>query len=275
MARDPALQARLEVLRRGERPFAGAYEALLCGGACRAACRRCSPSSQRSGPRRRPAFGASAHRRRLRGDRRRGRDLRRRRDCGLPRRRRCGRAEPPGWRQVVAEYQTLTTAETLAAIPDNAAAVSQELGSTRRRLALDLAPDKLVLPHVDLKRAQMFEFRGRPLVQIAYLSPADGPDRLLHHRQRPARRRPRLRAARGLQHRLLDEGRPRLHADRQGAARAAGSLRRRACGEVRVICPGDCALTQTRQRPAPHFRFALGKSATEALIRPGSRPRPR
>ena len=84
-------------------------------------------------------------------------------------------AEPPGWRQVVAEYQSLTTAETLEAIPDNAAAVSDELSLIGGKLALDLSPNKLVLPNVTLKRAQLFAFRDKPLVQVAYLSPADGP----------------------------------------------------------------------------------------------------
>ena len=84
-------------------------------------------------------------------------------------------AEPPGWRQVVAEYQSLTTAETLAAIPDNAAAVSDELTLIGGKLALDLSPDTLALPNVRLKRAQLFAFRDKPLVQVAYLSPADGP----------------------------------------------------------------------------------------------------
>ncbi|MEJ0097177.1 MAG: anti-sigma factor [Bauldia sp.] len=80
-----------------------------------------------------------------------------------------------GWRQVVAEYQGLTTAETLAAIPDDPVAVSQELKLIGGKLALDLSPDKLALPDAALKRADLFEFRGKPLVQLAYLAPAAGP----------------------------------------------------------------------------------------------------
>jgi anti-sigma factor RsiW len=85
-----------------------------------------------------------------------------------------GPAEPPGWRQVVAEYQGLTTTESLTAIPDNVAMVSQELTVIGGKLALDLSTDKLALPNAALKRAQLFEFRGRPLVQLAYLT-GDGP----------------------------------------------------------------------------------------------------
>jgi anti-sigma factor RsiW len=81
-------------------------------------------------------------------------------------------AQPPGWRQVVAEYQGLTTTETLAAIHEDAATVSEELSAIGTKLALDLSPDKLALPDAALKRAQLFEFRGRPLVQLAYLTGA-------------------------------------------------------------------------------------------------------
>lgn len=83
--------------------------------------------------------------------------------------------QQPGWRQVVAEYQGLTTAETLAAIADNPASMATELTTIGGKLSLDLSPDKLALPEAALKRAQLFEFRGRPLVQLAYLSPANGP----------------------------------------------------------------------------------------------------
>jgi anti-sigma factor RsiW len=83
--------------------------------------------------------------------------------------------EQPGWRQVVAEYQGLTTTDTLAAIVDNPPAMSQELATIGTKLAIDLSPDKLALPDATLKRAQLFQFRGRPLVQLAYLAGGDGP----------------------------------------------------------------------------------------------------
>ena len=83
--------------------------------------------------------------------------------------------EPPGWRQVVAEYQGLMTTETLAAIPTDQSAVSQALTLVGSRLAHDLSPDKLVLPNAELKRADLLEFRGKPLVQLAYLTAGSGP----------------------------------------------------------------------------------------------------
>jgi anti-sigma factor RsiW len=81
----------------------------------------------------------------------------------------------PGWRQVVAEYQGLTTTETLAAIPDDDASIRQQLSAIGPKLAVDLTPDKLALPDATLKRVQLYEFRGRPLVQLAYLAGGSGP----------------------------------------------------------------------------------------------------
>jgi anti-sigma factor RsiW len=83
--------------------------------------------------------------------------------------------EQPGWRQVVAEYQALTTTETLAVIPDNSATIGQELSTIGGKLSLDLSVDKLALPDAALKRAQLYEFRGKPLAQVAYLSRDSGP----------------------------------------------------------------------------------------------------
>lgn len=82
--------------------------------------------------------------------------------------------EAPGWRQVVAEYQVLTTADTLAAIPDDPAFVGAEVAAASAKLDLPLDTQQLTLPDAALKRAQMFEFRGRPLAQFAYLAP-EGP----------------------------------------------------------------------------------------------------
>lgn len=83
--------------------------------------------------------------------------------------------EAPGWRQVVAEYQSLTTAETLAAVADDPAIVTQELAAVGGKLDLDLTPARVALPDLALKRVQLYSFRDKPLVQVAYLSPAEGP----------------------------------------------------------------------------------------------------
>jgi len=80
-----------------------------------------------------------------------------------------------GWRAVVAEYLTLYTNDTLANIPDDAAMRARELEAVSAKLALDLSLEKVLLPQLSLKRSQLFNLDGKPLAQIAYLSPYDGP----------------------------------------------------------------------------------------------------
>jgi anti-sigma factor RsiW len=82
---------------------------------------------------------------------------------------------PPNWRQGVAEYQTLTTADSLAIIPQDAGLMEQVLTAVGDKLALTLTTDKLALPHVYLKLVQLLEFRGLPLAKLSYLSPDLGP----------------------------------------------------------------------------------------------------
>ncbi|HMN84847.1 MAG TPA: anti-sigma factor [Bauldia sp.] len=82
-------------------------------------------------------------------------------------------AEAPGWRDVVAEYFTLYSNDTLAVIPDGIGAA--ELAGVGERLSLALTPEVVALPDLALKRAQLLEFRGMPLAQIAYQSADDGP----------------------------------------------------------------------------------------------------
>ncbi len=79
------------------------------------------------------------------------------------------------WRQVVAEYQSLTTAETLAAIPDAPEVLGAELSTISGKLSVELTPERLVVPGATLKRADHFNFGGRPLVQLAYLTEGEGP----------------------------------------------------------------------------------------------------
>ena len=79
------------------------------------------------------------------------------------------------WRQAVAEYQSLTTAETLAAIPDAPQVLGTELTTISGKLAVELSADRLAVPGATLKRADLFSFGGRPLVQLAYLTADEGP----------------------------------------------------------------------------------------------------
>src|SRR5206468_338953 len=80
-----------------------------------------------------------------------------------------------GWRAVVAEYLTLYTRDTLANTPDDPSLLEAELKSVGDKLALGLSVDKVALDGLALKRSQLFNLDGRPLAQIAYLTPDDGP----------------------------------------------------------------------------------------------------
>jgi len=84
-------------------------------------------------------------------------------------------AAQPNWREAVTGYQAFLTSESMAVIAEDPASVGQELAAVGAKLSLDLSPEKLALPHVYLKRVQLFDYREKPLVQLAYLSPEDGP----------------------------------------------------------------------------------------------------
>ncbi|MEL7098178.1 MAG: anti-sigma factor [Pseudomonadota bacterium] len=80
---------------------------------------------------------------------------------------------PPGWKAVVASYQSLYTPDTLAAAPAPDEAANQ-LAQASAALGLDLStlpePDGL-----DFRRAQVLDFRGKTLIQIAYAGPGGVP----------------------------------------------------------------------------------------------------
>ncbi|HVZ13147.1 MAG TPA: anti-sigma factor [Bauldia sp.] len=171
MLSEPALKVRLDQLARGGRPFGAAYAALLAA----------APEAQLQA---RLADVIAEHR----ASRGRGNWWRwaiavaaaivifiAGGGAGYLLVPRLSPPAQPGWRQVVAEYQGLMTSETLAAIPDDRSVVAAEVSAAGGKLALALTPDKLALPDADLKRAEILDFRGKPLVQLAYLTPDSGP----------------------------------------------------------------------------------------------------
>ena len=86
-----------------------------------------------------------------------------------------GREETENWRQAVAEYLTLYSADTLTAVPDDPSYRAAELASVGQRLGLDLSPEHIALPGLALKRTQLYRLEGVPLAQISYLDPESGP----------------------------------------------------------------------------------------------------
>ena len=79
-------------------------------------------------------------------------------------------AAAPSWRQVVAEYLVLTTADTLAVLPNDNPRLADAMKTFAGRLQLDVTADKLMMPMAALKDVRLFDYRGRPLVEAAYLT---------------------------------------------------------------------------------------------------------
>lgn len=84
-------------------------------------------------------------------------------------------AEAPGWRAVVADYVSLYTPETFALAPTDPEAYAPRLKVVGDGLGLPLEPETVALPGLDLKGAVLFEYEGKPLGQISYLSTEYGP----------------------------------------------------------------------------------------------------
>ncbi|WP_249673139.1 transcriptional regulator [Pseudomonas abieticivorans] len=79
------------------------------------------------------------------------------------------------WREVVADYMALYTAQTLENLPSDEAAQTAQLQVVEHRLGLALKPAQLKLPGIEFKRAQVLQYDDRPIAQITYLDPLYGP----------------------------------------------------------------------------------------------------
>ena len=83
--------------------------------------------------------------------------------------------ESDDWRRAVAQYLSLTTRDTVSTIPDSDAIKQQELARVGSRVGFDLTPARVDLPDLTLKRAEAFDYDGKPLGHMAYLDPLNGP----------------------------------------------------------------------------------------------------
>lgn len=79
------------------------------------------------------------------------------------------------WRAVVADYISLYTAETLAGPAPGREDQAAQLAGLDEKLGLSLSPESVSLPGIDFKRAQLLQYDGKALAQIAYLDPETGP----------------------------------------------------------------------------------------------------
>jgi anti-sigma factor RsiW len=84
-------------------------------------------------------------------------------------------AEAPNWRSVVADYVSLYTPETFAMAPTDPEAYAPRLDVVGEGLGVDLTPQAVALPGLDLRGAVLFHYDGKPLGQVSYLSTEFGP----------------------------------------------------------------------------------------------------
>ena len=75
---------------------------------------------------------------------------------------------PEEWREAVSQYLTLYTADTLADLPGDPALRDRQLAMLGSRLGIPLVASAVALPDLTFKRAQIFDYEGKPLGQIAY-----------------------------------------------------------------------------------------------------------
>jgi hypothetical protein len=82
-----------------------------------------------------------------------------------------GSNDHPDWHNAVANYQALYVTETLSSIPEDIEYQRREIAEAAAKIGLPLELDAVQLPDFHLKRVQLLQFEGKPLVQFAYLDP--------------------------------------------------------------------------------------------------------
>ncbi len=79
------------------------------------------------------------------------------------------RPTPLGWTEQAAIYQSLYVPETIAALDNSPQALDAQFAQAEAQLGRSLNREVLEsIPGLDLKRAQVLAFNGKPLVQIVF-----------------------------------------------------------------------------------------------------------
>ena len=86
-----------------------------------------------------------------------------------------GEAQAQGWRAAVAYYQTLYVKQTLENESQDAQAQSANLRAALSHVGLDLSVEKVSAGPLQFKRAAVLNYKGKQLVQLAYLFNGDTP----------------------------------------------------------------------------------------------------
>lgn len=79
------------------------------------------------------------------------------------------------WRNLVAQYMSLYSAETLADISEPPARQQAELQRVKNNVGIALTPAQLALPGAELKNARILSYDDYRIAQITYLDPKYGP----------------------------------------------------------------------------------------------------
>lgn len=73
------------------------------------------------------------------------------------------------WRQAVAEYQALYTSNTLNRVNFPVNEQKENLAALSKDIDLEITIEKLLLSELEFKRGQVLNYKGKKLVQLAYL----------------------------------------------------------------------------------------------------------
>lgn len=97
------------------------------------------------------------------------------------------RPAPMGWAEQAAIYQSLYAPETIAALDSTPALLDAQFAQAEQRLGRSLNRETLEgLPGLELKRAQVLSFKGKPLIQIVFADEQGQPFAFCVIRQGPA-----------------------------------------------------------------------------------------
>lgn len=93
----------------------------------------------------------------------------------------------PGWAEQAAIYQSLYVPETIASLNSSPQSLDAQFEMAEEKLGRSLNRDALeALPGLELKRAQILSFKGKPLVQIVFADAQGEPFAFCVIRQGPA-----------------------------------------------------------------------------------------
>lgn len=97
------------------------------------------------------------------------------------------RPSEPGWAEQAAIYQSLYVPDTIAKLDSSQQVIDAQFAQAEEQLGRSLNRDVLEdLPGLELKRAQVLSFKGKPLIQVVFADDKGQPFAFCIIRQGPA-----------------------------------------------------------------------------------------